>query len=91
MAEVSRYTKLSWHVNVSNVFHDVNSILYTENQRSPKGWVLLKLSMFFLVKTSQHSQKPKNYKKTNSETKWKVTEDLPSPLLDGRIIICFIF
>ena len=42
MAEVSRH--ISVHVNVINVFHDVNSVLHTVTSIHPKVDILLKVS-----------------------------------------------
>ena len=49
MVEVSR--QISKHVNVINVFHDVNSIFYTLANIHSKAEILLKVSTFSVVKT----------------------------------------
>ena len=56
MAEVSKH--IIKHVNVINVLHDVNSILYTVTNIHPKAEIFLKLSMLYAGKTQPYSGEP---------------------------------
>ena len=76
MAEVSGY--ISEHVNVIDVFLDVNSILYTVTNIHPKAGISLKLIDVFhsenfalFTVTNIH----KKYKKETPKQDGKVTED----------------
>ena len=47
----SKWTYKIEHVNTINAFHDVNLNVIHGNEHSPQLGILLKLSMFFVVKT----------------------------------------
>ena len=73
MTEVSQHIRE--HMNASNVFHDVNSTLYTMTSINTKARILLKVSNVFRSKdlvlftvTSIHSIR-KSTKNRNAETR----------------------
>ena len=76
LAEVSEYIRQ--HVNVINVVHTINSILYTVTSIEPKPGILLKVIKVFhsrnlalFIVTNIHSTR-RSAKNRNSETRWKV-------------------
>ena len=54
MAEVSEH--VSEYMNIINVFYNVNSILYLVTNIHPRVAILLKLAIFFVVKTYPYSR-----------------------------------
>ena len=76
LAEVSEYIRQ--HVNVINIVHKINSILYTVTSIEPKTGILLKVINVFhsrnlalFIVTNIHSTR-RSAKNRNSETRWKV-------------------
>ena len=70
------------HVNFINVFHDVSSVLYTETKFTKAGILIKVINVFcsenvnLFTVTSVHGIRKSQKKPRNSETIWKVTQNI---------------
>ena len=62
-------------VNVINIFHDVDSTLYTVNNIHPKVITVIRSENLALFTVTRIHRIRKSAKNRNSETRWNVTED----------------